>query len=107
MASAARCLTRSALRLAPRAPSTVARTSRLAQLPRSTIRQQSRRGYASSAPESSGGSGGLIAGLAVLALGGGGGYYYYTQNPEAFAGAAATAKKEVGKQTGAVVTNPT
>ncbi|KAF2809557.1 mitochondrial cytochrome c peroxidase [Mytilinidion resinicola] len=83
MATAARSLTRSALRSSLATfKTTVTRNSRLA-VPRQAF-QQSRRGYADSGAPKSGGSGGLIWGIGLAALGGGG-YYYYTQNPDLFA----------------------
>jgi cytochrome c peroxidase len=89
MASAARSLTRGALRSSPATfKTTTTRSSRLLA-PRPAF-QQSRRGYADSGTPKSGGSG-LLWG-AVLAGIGGGGYYYYTQNPDLFAKAEEKAK---------------
>lgn len=78
MATAARTLTR-ALRSTPATSSLRTTATHRLAAPRQASRQQSRRGYADSAPKPSGSNNALIGGLVVAALAGGG-YFAYASS---------------------------
>ena len=87
MASTSRSFARAAIKSTPSTSAfrTSARKTAF-NIPRQTLRQQSRRGYASGPTKST--SSGLYIGIGTLALGGAG-YYFYTQgNGSLFAGSA-------------------
>jgi len=92
MATAAKSFTR-VLRATPATSSLRTTAARRFAAPRTTFRQQSRRGYADSAG-SKGGNSTLIGGLAVAALAAGAGYYFY--NGPTLAVTESSDKKQAG-----------